>query len=90
MELAALNWAVLAMTGSAIQLGLINASRLIPVFALSLAAEVLADRFDRRRLLPIEAVFWINGLSFVLVMCTVVANRSSISRLGSPIERQSD
>ena len=44
MDLAALNWAVLALTGSAIDLGLINACRLIPVFALSLPAGVLADR----------------------------------------------
>jgi MFS family permease len=51
MDLAALNWAVLALTGSAIDLGLINACRLAPVFLLSLPAGVLADRFDRRQLL---------------------------------------
>jgi MFS family permease len=51
MDLAALNWAVLERTGSAIDLGLINACRLAPVFLLSLPAGVLADRVDRRRLL---------------------------------------
>ena len=51
MDLAALNWAVLKLTGSAIDLGLINACRLVPVFLLSLPAGVLADRLDRRRLL---------------------------------------
>ncbi len=51
MDLAALNWAVLEMTGSPLDLGLINACRLIPVFALSLPAGVLADRYDRRQLL---------------------------------------
>ena len=51
MDLAALNWAALEMTDSALSLATINGCRLIPVFALSLPAGVLADRFDRRRLL---------------------------------------
>jgi MFS family permease len=51
MDLAALNWAVLTLTGSPLALGLINACRLVPVFALSLPAGVLADRHDRRKLL---------------------------------------
>lgn len=51
MDLAAMNWAVLELTGSALLLGLINACRLVPVFAISLPAGVLADRLDRRRLL---------------------------------------
>src|SRR3954447_11435662 len=51
MDLTALNWAVLTLTDSPIDLALINACRLVPVFALSLPAGVLADRHDRRRLL---------------------------------------
>jgi MFS family permease len=51
MDLVALNWAVLALSGSGLQLGLINACRLLPVFVLSLPAGMLADRLDRRRLL---------------------------------------
>ncbi len=51
MDLTALNWAVLELTGSALDLGLINVCRLAPVFALSLPAGVLADRYERRRLL---------------------------------------
>jgi len=51
MDLASLNWAVLSLTDSAFALGVINACRLLPIFALSLPAGVLADRFDRRRLL---------------------------------------
>ncbi|MCS6850696.1 MAG: MFS transporter [Gemmataceae bacterium] len=51
MDLAALNWVVLERTGSAFNLGVVNACRLVPVFALSIPAGILADRYDRRRLL---------------------------------------
>ncbi len=51
MDLVALNWAVLQMTDSPFYLGLVNACRLVPVFLLSIPAGVLADRFDRRKLL---------------------------------------
>ncbi|WP_232463436.1 MFS transporter [Tumebacillus avium] len=51
LDMVALNWAVLAMTGSPVHLAIINACRLIPVFLLSIPAGILADRFDRRRLL---------------------------------------
>lgn len=53
MDLAALNWAVLELSGSPLDLGLINACRLVPVFAFSIPAGILADRSDRRRLLLI-------------------------------------
>jgi MFS transporter, DHA1 family, staphyloferrin A biosynthesis exporter len=51
--LLALNWAILVRTESALALGVINACRLIPAFISSLPSGVLADRFDRRRLLSI-------------------------------------
>src|SRR4051812_50027299 len=46
MDLTALNWAVLTLTDSPIDLALINACRLVPVFALSLPAGVLAHPPD--------------------------------------------
>ncbi|MFD2169870.1 MFS transporter [Tumebacillus lipolyticus] len=51
LDMVALNWAVLLMTDSPVHLGIINACRLIPVFLLSVPAGILADRYDRRRLL---------------------------------------
>jgi predicted MFS family arabinose efflux permease len=95
MDLAALNWAVLTLTGSAFDLGLINACRLIPVFALSLPAGVLADRYERRRLLiALQAGTMI--LTFllgvlVLVPCSfacfaaVVSLRASLAAMVLPI-----
>ena len=51
MDLVALNWAVLQLTGSPWHLALINACRLVPAFVLSVPAGLLADRMDRRTLL---------------------------------------
>jgi MFS transporter, DHA1 family, staphyloferrin A biosynthesis exporter len=51
MDLVALNWAVLQFTNSPLQLGLMNACRLVPTFLLSVPAGILADRYDRRKLL---------------------------------------
>ncbi len=47
----ALNWAVLVRTESALALGAINACRLVPALLMSLPSGILADRFQRRRLL---------------------------------------
>ncbi|MBB6446300.1 MFS transporter [Bacillus benzoevorans] len=51
MDLVALNWAVLQLTNSPLHLGIINACRLVPAFLLSIPAGILADRYDRRKLL---------------------------------------
>jgi MFS transporter, DHA1 family, staphyloferrin A biosynthesis exporter len=51
MDLVALNWAVLQFTNSPLHLGLMNACRLVPTFLLSVPAGILADRYDRRKLL---------------------------------------
>jgi MFS family permease len=95
MDLVALNWAVLSLFGSGLHLGLINACRLVPVFVLSIPAGVLADRFDRRRLL-----FWLQTGTMVLtflvgalvvfrspffVFAVVVAVRAGLSAMVLPI-----
>ncbi|WP_223588993.1 MFS transporter [Neobacillus bataviensis] len=64
MDLVALNWAVLQFTDSPLYLGLVNACRLVPTFILSVPAGVLADRFDRRRLL-----IWIQIVMMMLTFC---------------------
>ncbi|WP_088012688.1 MFS transporter [Gottfriedia acidiceleris] len=51
MDLVALNWAVLQFTNSPVHLGIMNACRLVPTFLLSVPAGIMADRFDRRKLL---------------------------------------
>ncbi|MFX3623869.1 MAG: MFS transporter [Ectobacillus sp.] len=64
MDLAALNWAVLQFTDSPLYLGLVNACRLVPAFLLSVPAGILADRYDRRRLL-----IWLQIGMMLLTFC---------------------
>lgn len=64
MDLVALNWAVLQLTNSPIHLGIINACRLVPTFLLSIPAGILADRYDRRKLL-----IWIQIGIMLLTFC---------------------
>ncbi len=51
MQQIAMSWLVYRLTGSAFLLGLIGFSGQLPTFVLSPVAGVLADRFDRRRVL---------------------------------------
>jgi MFS family permease len=95
MDLAALNWLVLERTGSALHLGLVNACRLVPVFALSLPAGVLADRVDRRRLLlglqagTMALTLAVGALvawrSAFIPLAVVVAVRAGLTAMALPI-----
>jgi MFS family permease len=51
MQSVAMGWLVYSMTGSAFLLGFVAFSSQIPAFALTPLAGVIADRFDRRRIL---------------------------------------
>ncbi len=73
-EMVARNWLVWEMTGSGLSLGLINLSRAIPQVALALPAGVIADRFNKKRVLQsAQAVSFSCYLSlFVLVLIGAV------------------
>jgi MFS family permease len=51
MDQVALNWLVYDLTGSAFSLGLLNLCRLVPILLFTLIGGVVADRFERRRML---------------------------------------
>src|SRR6266851_2003650 len=51
MQLAAINWHIYLLTGSALSLGLVGACRAVPIILCSLAGGVVADVVDRRRLM---------------------------------------
>ncbi|GAX90008.1 MFS transporter [Effusibacillus lacus] len=74
MDLVALNWAVLQFTNSPLHLGLINACRLVPTFLLSVPAGVMADRYDRRKLL-----IWLQVGIMLLTFCIAY-----LMAIGSP------
>jgi len=65
---------VLAVTGSAIHLGLVIATRSISSVAFGLVAGVIADRFDRRIVLlgTKSIVFGLSGLFAMLVILDII------------------
>lgn len=92
MDLVALNWAVLQLTGSAFYLGLISACRLLPVFTMSVPAGALADRFNKKKLLlGFEAGYMVFTITLALLLMTngpfwlfavIVTLRSVLSTMG--------
>lgn len=44
-------WQIYTLTGSALQIGLSGVARAVPIIVFSLAGGVIADRFDRRRII---------------------------------------
>jgi MFS family permease len=61
MDQVALNWLVYQLTGSAVALGILNLCRLVPILAFTLIGGVIADRFERRKLM-----FWTQFIAMVL------------------------
>src|SRR4051794_41891086 len=51
MDQIALNWLVYQLSGSAIQLAILNLARLAPIFVFTLIGGGVADRWGRRKLL---------------------------------------
>src|SRR5215213_474629 len=50
----AMGWQMYALTGSALDLGLVGLSQFLPMTVLILVAGQLADRYDRRRIAQIS------------------------------------
>jgi MFS family permease len=69
MDQIALNWLVYQLSGSAVQLALLNLFRLAPIFVFTLVGGVVADRMERRRLLFVTQ-FVAMVLAFVLAILT--------------------
>lgn len=70
MQTVALSWLVYRLTGSAALLGLIGFATQIPVFLLSPLGGLVADRFDRRRVV-IVAQAGAMVVAFVLALLTL-------------------
>jgi len=51
MQAAAIDWHVYLLTGSPLALGMVGLSRVIPIVSLSLLGGVVADRYDRKRVM---------------------------------------
>ncbi|QGQ45724.1 MFS transporter [Metabacillus sediminilitoris] len=95
MDLVALNWAVLQFTNSPLHLGLVNACRLVPTFLLSVPAGILADRYDRRKLLILLQIgmmlltfflgYLIEARQSFWFFAFIVTLRSMLAAMDSPI-----
>lgn len=76
MQSVAVGWQVYALTGDALDLGLIGLSQFLPFVALVLPAGQIADRYDRRTILTlcfaIEVLCGLLLLGFTLSGLTVV------------------
>lgn len=71
MDQIALNWLVYELSGSAVQLALLNFFRLAPIFVFTLIGGVVADRVERRKLL-FTTQFVAMVLAVVLATLTVM------------------
>jgi MFS family permease len=78
-EQVARNWLTLELTGSALQLGIVNLMRVGPSLALGLWGGVLADRFNKRKLLLIIQTW--SFLVFSLMAWVVISGRLELWHL---------
>ena len=54
MQVVALNWHIYVLTGSPLALGLVGLTRVLPIIVFSLWGGIVADRFDRRRVMLVS------------------------------------
>jgi MFS family permease len=76
MQLAAVNWQIYALTGNLMALGLVGLVRVVPIIVLSLLGGVVADTYDRRKLM-----IWTNSLMAVTALLLSLATFSSVVTL---------
>ncbi len=70
MQLVAINWHVYLLTRSSVALGLVGLMRVVPIILCSLAGGVVADAFDRKRLIIITQFVMLTSAA---VLTTVTA-----------------
>src|SRR6266581_610143 len=71
MQVVALGWFILQLTGSPIALGLLGLTQFLPILLLSLAGGILADRFLRLHLLMVTQSAAM-ALAFILTILTLM------------------
>ncbi len=73
VETIARSWLIWEMTGSATMLAIVNLLRAVPMLGIGLIAGVLADRFDKRKLLiTVKTFTLINKLALAILIVTGV------------------
>src|SRR3989344_5775589 len=70
MQIVAINWHIYLLTGSALSLGIIGLSRFVPVLFSSPFGGIVADRFDRKKIIMTTSILMII-LSSLLAYMTI-------------------
>ncbi|MFN8378886.1 MAG: MFS transporter [Anaerolineae bacterium] len=76
MQLAAVNWQIYALTGSLMALGLVGLVRVVPIIVLSLLGGVVADTYDRRKLM-----IWTNSLMLITALILAMITFTNVVTL---------
>lgn len=76
MQLAAVNWQIYALTGSLMALGLVGLVRVVPIIVLSLLGGVVADTYDRRKLM-----IWTNSLMLITALLLALVTFTNVVTL---------
>ena len=69
MQVVAVSWQIYLLTNSPLSLGFIGLARFLPLIFVSLIGGILADIFDRRKLMLV-AQFFMTVFSFLLALAT--------------------
>ncbi len=79
MQITALGWLVLELTDSPFWLGVVNAGASFPILVFSLFAGVLADRYDKRKILLLaQSVAFVQALILAILTHTGMITVASI------------
>jgi MFS family permease len=95
MDQIALNWLVYQLSGSAVQLAFLNLARLSPIFLFTLVGGVVADRWERRKLLfttqfvamvlaIVLATLTITGLVQIWMVIVIAVGRGVVLSFNQP------
>jgi MFS transporter, DHA1 family, staphyloferrin A biosynthesis exporter len=76
MDQIAFNWLVYQLTDSAIYLGLVNLARWLPILVFTLVGGVVADRWERRRLM-----FTTQAIAMVLALVLAVLDATGLIQI---------
>jgi MFS transporter, DHA1 family, staphyloferrin A biosynthesis exporter len=98
MDQIAFNWLVYQLTDSAIYLGLVNLARWLPILVFTLVGGVVADRWERRRLMfttqaiamvlaLILAVLDATGLIHIWMVLLIAAGRGIMMSFNQPAKQ---
>lgn len=78
MQVAAIDWHVYLLTRSPLALGMVGLSRVIPIASLSLLGGVVADRYDRKRVM-LTTQLTMTTVALVLGLLTLTHHETLLS-----------